>query len=274
MWERSDWTTLWSNGSITFARVSYHAERYRWTPPTLGGIDAVVLVRCGAFRRRADGVDHVVDPHTGYFRRRGEEVSVANFTGEPEEFNVIQLAPSLLQDLFAEPELPGGPVPITPEIDLMHRVLTASVSRQDDDVAVEEQVLELVTSVVAQRRAGVVRGSRRSTEPNWRSLVSDACEVLHTSSGDMSVQELARTVGCSPFHLSRVFRAVTGSPISQYRLRLRVRAVLDRLSEGEEDLSSLANAVGFFDHSHMTRCVVAQVGEPPSVLRRRLRRGA
>jgi len=47
--------------------------------------------------------------------------------------------------------------------------------------------------------------------------------------------------------------------------------VLDRLSEGEDDLSALASAVGFADHSHMTRTVVAQLGEAPSALRRRLR---
>jgi AraC-like DNA-binding protein len=274
MWESAESTTLWAQDGLALTRVRYHAERYDWSAPLTGDIDGVVLICYGAFRRRSDGVDHVVDPNIGYFRRVGEEVSVANFTGEPEEFSVIQLGTSLLGSLFAAPELPNGPFGVTSGIDLGHRMLLRSLASGMANDDVEEQVIRIVGSAVEQRRADVVRGSRRSTEPNWRCLVSDACEVLHDVDGDISVQELGRSVGCSPFHLSRVFRAITGSTISQYRLRLRVRAVLYHLDQGEEDLSALANAVGFADHSHMTRSVVAQLGETPSALRRRLRAGA
>jgi transcriptional regulator GlxA family with amidase domain len=142
------------------------------------------------------------------------------------------------------------------------------------DDGVDKDVIRLVGAVVGQCRPDVVRGTRPTTEPNWRSLVGDAIEVLHDTAGAISVQQRARRVGASPFHPSRVFRAITESTISQYRLRLRVRAVLHRLGHREEDLAALANTVGFADHSHMTRAVVAQLGEPPSVQRRRLRHGA
>lgn len=273
MWERAEAVKLWDGDGLTLTTVAYHAERYPFTEPNPDEIDAVVLMRHGAYRRRADGIESVVDPNTGCFRRRGGDVCVANFTGEPEQFTIIELAPCLLGSLFAVPTLPAGPFPVTPEIDLRHRILLRDADAGDDD-GVEEDVIRLVGAVVEQCRPDVVRGSRPTTEPNWRSLVSDAVEVLHATDGAVSLQQLARRVATSPFHLSRVFRAITGSTITQYRLRLRVRAVLDRLSQGEEDLAALANAVGFADHSHMTRAMVAQLGEPPSVLRRRLRRGA
>ena len=261
----------WQGEGVNLTTVRYHAEPYEWKEPHHDTTDAVVLMRCGAYRRRVDGIESVVDPNTGCFRQRGGEVSVANFTGAPEEFTVIELESCVLGSMFAIPTLPAGPFAVTPEIDLRHRMLLRDIAAGDDDA--EEDMIRLVGAVVSQCHVDVVRGSRPTTESNWRSLVGDAIEVLHDTDGAVSVQALARRVGASPFHLSRVFRAITGSTISQYRLQLRVRTVLDRLSQGDHDLATLANAVGFADHSHMTRAVVAQLGEPPSVLRRRLRDG-
>lgn len=274
MWATGETTELWACEGASVKYHWYHAERYPWGAPYSAATDAVSLMRRGAYRRISDGVEHVVDANTGFFRRRGEEVVAANFTGEREEFTLLELDEAVLGELFAEPLLPPGPFQVTPEIDFAHRILLRLIRCVSDETEIEERVIQLVTSIVSQRRADVVRGSRPTTDANRRTLVTDACEVLHLAHGNISLQELARRVGSSPFHLSRVFRTFKGSTISQYRLRLRVHEVLDRLSEGEEDLSALANAVGFSDHSHMTRTVVAQLGEAPSTLRRRLREQA
>jgi AraC-like DNA-binding protein len=73
--------------------------------------------------------------------------------------------------------------------------------------------------------------------------------------------------GYSPYHLSRVFRRETGVSISAYRLRLRTRAAIDRIEQGEENLSRLARELGFSDHSHMTRMIVREAGWTPSAIR-------
>jgi AraC-like DNA-binding protein len=270
MWAKDETTNLWHNDALRVVRHWYHAERYPWGESYAAARDAVSLLRYGAFRRRSGGVEHVVDANTGFFRRRGEETTAANFTGAPEEFTLIEITEDGLGELLAEPALPSGPFRVAPDIDLGHRELLLAIRRGDDDVAIEEQVVGLVVAAVGQRRAKVVRGGRASTERNRRCLVTDACEVLHLTHGAISLQQLSRQVGASPFHLSRVFKSITGLTVSQYRLRLRVHQVLDRLAEGEDDLARLAYAVGFSDHSHMTRTVVAQLGEAPSALRRRL----
>jgi AraC-like DNA-binding protein len=273
MWVKDETTALWHTDELRVYRRWYHAERYPWSEPYSTPCDAVTLLRYGAFRRRAGGIEHVVDTNTGCFRRRGEETAAANFTGAPEEFTVIEVTEDGLAELLAEPELPSGPFRVDTAIDLAHRELLLAIGRGDDDAAIEEAVVGLVAGAVGQRRAEVVRCGRASTERNRRSLVTDACEVLHLAEGKISLQQLSRQVGASPFHLSRVFRSITGFTVSQYRLRLRVHEVLDRLAAGEDDLAGLAYAVGFSDHSHMTRTVVAQLGEAPSVLRRRLYAG-
>jgi AraC-like DNA-binding protein len=100
-----------------------------------------------------------------------------------------------------------------------------------------------------------------------RRLANSAREALIADPG-LGVTDLARIVGCSPFHLSRVFRRETETTISEYRLRLRVREALARISAGEENLARLATDLGFSDHSHLTRLLVLELGETPTAIRR------
>src|SRR5207244_4102040 len=78
-----------------------------------------------------------------------------------------------------------------------------------------------------------------------------------------SLVGLARLVGASPHHLSRIFRRRTGESVSGYRNRLRVRRALERLAAGERSLSGLAADLGFTDHSHLVRALRAEVHAPP-----------
>ncbi len=63
---------------------------------------------------------------------------------------------------------------------------------------------------------------------------------------------------------------ITGQTISRHRMRLRTRAVLERLAAGEDDLARLAADLGFADQSHLYRVVRSETDVTPSVLRRLL----
>jgi AraC-like DNA-binding protein len=229
----------------------------------------MAFVRHGAYRRRADGVEYVVDRTTGWVRRPGEEWSTAPFTTAYEELTVLELDPDRIDDL---PDLAAlaGPVTIRPGLALAHRLLIGSLS--GDALAVDEGVLHLARCCAASADGHRTIGRRRSTATARRRLVADSVELLNNSYREpIGLLDLARRVGTSPYHLSRVFREVTGTTISQYRTNLRVHAVLDRLEQGDADLSAVAADTGFADHGHMTRTVTGLLGEAPSVLRTRLR---
>jgi AraC-like DNA-binding protein len=59
--------------------------------------------------------------------------------------------------------------------------------------------------------------------------------------------------------------------IPQYRRQLRVHAAVTEIAAGATDLAAIAATVGFADHSHMTRSIVARFGATPSRLRELLR---
>jgi AraC-like DNA-binding protein len=76
-------------------------------------------------------------------------------------------------------------------------------------------------------------------------------------------------VNLSPFHLARAFRRHTGYTLHEYRTHLRLRAVVERLEHGDEDLAAIARHVGFSSHSHLTATFRRTFGVPPSVVRTR-----
>jgi AraC-like DNA-binding protein len=78
---------------------------------------------------------------------------------------------------------------------------------------------------------------------------------------------LAVALGCSPFHLARVFRAVTGAPLHRTLLSLRLRAALEPLAEGATDLTALALSLGFSSHAHFSTCFRRAFGTTPSAFR-------
>jgi AraC-like DNA-binding protein len=80
-------------------------------------------------------------------------------------------------------------------------------------------------------------------------------------------------VHCSPFHLTRQFRAVTGTSIGVSLLRLRLALALQRLAEGEVDLAGLAADLGFASQSHFGARFRSVFGASPGSVRDSLTAG-
>jgi AraC family transcriptional regulator len=134
-----------------------------------------------------------------------------------------------------------------------------------DRLLVEEAVQALVLAAVQAGfgTAGAPCGAAH------RRLAADAVELLVATAAERaSLEQLARQLHVSPFHLARVFRAATGSSLHGYRQQLRLRAALARVLDGEDDLAALACELGFASHSHLTDRFRQAFRRSPSALRR------
>lgn len=78
-----------------------------------------------------------------------------------------------------------------------------------------------------------------------------------------NLDDIARAVGVSPFHLARIFRRATGRTLHAHRTELRIRAAIERLFDAP-DLATLAHELGFSSHSHFTAAFKHHVGVAPS----------
>jgi AraC-like DNA-binding protein len=235
-----------------------------------GGHHALVFVRRGCFVRSVDGVDHLLDPTRAYGINPGQEHRYDHPHDHGDDCTAITLQPALLASLWGgDPTLPSAPMASPPAVDLEHRLLLAASRRGQDAHELTERAILLTAAALEQADTRRVAAGRPATLRARRSLADAAHEAL-AEDPDRSLPELAADLGVSAHHLSRIFRAAAGHTLSRHRMRLRVRAALERLAGGERSLARLAADLGFADQSHLCRVIRSETGQTPSALRRAL----
>jgi RpiB/LacA/LacB family sugar-phosphate isomerase len=80
---------------------------------------------------------------------------------------------------------------------------------------------------------------------------------------DLSVSELAGTVGMSQYYFSKLFKMSTGTTPHQYVMRQRVERAQEHLRETRTMLAEIATLVGFETQSHFTSVFRRLVGATP-----------
>lgn len=86
---------------------------------------------------------------------------------------------------------------------------------------------------------------------------------------DLSLAALADTVGLSPYHFARAFKAATGLAPHQYVIGRRVERAKDLLHDGDHTVAAVAAAVGFAHQGHLARHFRRRVGVTPGAFRGR-----
>jgi AraC family transcriptional regulator len=154
---------------------------------------------------------------------------------------------------------------------LRHRLIVRGLTQgvPPDPLAMETSLLEIVGAVAkscsppAARRAAAAESSRAR-----RRYAYDAQLILQKRYRErFRLEDVARELYVSPFHLCRLFREETGIPMHRYVNRLRLRDSLEQLTEGAS-LTELALSLGFAGHSHFTTAFRKEFGQSPSAVRR------
>jgi AraC family transcriptional regulator len=150
-----------------------------------------------------------------------------------------------------------------------------------DALVVEETLLGLLAGVISDQPPSPHRqrrspGSRAATRRDHHDLVHDTERLLSRRFAEpLSLTAIARIVGSSPYHLARVFRAVTGQSLHAYREQIRLRLALDRLTSPTPgaSLAVLASELGFASHSHLDARFRRTFGRTPAAVRSAAARG-
>ncbi|MEM7356007.1 MAG: AraC family transcriptional regulator [Acidobacteriota bacterium] len=149
------------------------------------------------------------------------------------------------------------PFPVAPCSDvafLMQRLVVGWC--QDPDRVrperVEHTTRVIVRDLIATGRTAAMRHAKRArSRSSW--LARRARAVLRQSyRTPLSLRQIADRAGCSPYHLSRVFRRETGASLHGYRTTLRLRTGVDELLARRGAINDIAFGLGFASHSHFT----------------------
>lgn len=261
---------------IGWFRASPSHPRFRDSGPP--GDHLFVFPRAGVWIEHEGRRPFVADPNVvtfynpsqQYFRspvsRRGDhsdwfalrlEILEAQFAafGLPVDANGEAIYPFLSG--------PGDPATYLEQRRLVRRLRDGRVA---DPLEVEERVLDLGARVVASAARSLEVRVRKAPSARHRQLVEAARELLAARFRErLTIDAIACELAASPFHLSRVFRRLTGLTLHQYRMRLRLSNGLVDLTE--RPLTDLALDLGFSSHSHFTVAFRRLYGATPRAVR-------
>jgi len=147
----------------------------------------------------------------------------------------------------------------------------ASASGDADPLDIEECVVGLLDRVLRLAYGHRPARASRPRLPHADALADAAKRwVAPRVTERLTLTCIARALGCSAFHLCRSFRRASGLTLHAYRNEVRLRLALERLQDGERDLTGLALDLGYSSHSHFTAAFHQSFGKPPSAARKLL----
>jgi AraC-like DNA-binding protein len=230
------------------------------------------LVRRGCFQYRDSRGVVFVDSVTCLFAGEGRAAEMSHPAPGGDLDTLLFVTPEVLASIGGgSPDAPLS-APVTPVMQLAHRRLLVAARDEPDDLLLEDLILDLVGTAIAQVQPARVAVGRPQSERVHARLVDDARQLLALDPSAATLTGLAQQLSCSPYHLSRLFRARTGTTVSQYRLGLRLNQALEQLMDsGSDDVGTLATVAadcGFSDQAHLTRTMRRHLGVTPDQLRR------
>ncbi len=248
----------------------------------------VVFPRTSVWIRHEGGDPFVADPNVVTLYNRAQRYERFPIDPAGDSCDWFAVAEPIARDLAGHGAEGAGPfstqrVPSTVALFSRQRAVYAR-ARAGTLAALEgeEEVLAIVAEVLRLAEAEHVGQSRRaarahpSSSRRRRDLAEGARAVLAASvEENRSVADIARALDTSPFHLCRVFREQTGQTMHTYRVGLRMRQAIERLSVSPRrrtaTLSQVASEVGFASHAHFVRICQRELGITPARLRTMLR---
>jgi AraC family transcriptional regulator len=254
---------------VGLADVACHAPRSRAGPAEHGGTGfQLVVPRRGVFCVHSGRSVVAVDPNSVLLLGGHAEYRFSHPVHGGDDCTALALGPALAEEALSPRPARHGTAP------LRAGMLTAVLARSAlSELEAEEAALALVADLAQSLNREVTERPHVGAAAAAR--VQEVRALLAADpAADWRLAGVAHAVHCSPFHLARQFRAVTGETIARYLMRLRLACALQRLAAGETALARLAVELGFAHHSHFTARFRATFGVTPSEARRIVTAGA
>ena len=282
---------LYDSANVTISDYTCRAPRSGPATEEHPDDNSIVLLRRGVFRKHRGRHAVTADTNQAVFFVQGSSYQVSHPVGSGNRGTIFSAPSDTLVDLVSDHDLAAADDPCRPfpfmsgpctrRVFWRHRELLQRLERtagsDPDPMWVEETSLDLMADVLTSAfalRAEPRKRRRRRTVADHAERIEVAKSFLASRMKEpLSLNDVARHVGLSPYHMARIFREHAGVPVHRYLTRLRLRDAVERLADGVEDLTNLALELGYASHSHFTDAFGREFGRPPSVVRADLKAG-
>lgn len=208
--------------------------------------NSIVLMRQGTFCQHFGSKTVTADANHAVFFSKESSYRVSHPAGCGDRGTVFVARPDVLGELGER--FPFVTAPCDGAIVRWHYDLLRHLASGHSDVLEAEVIaLDLISAVLESALVyhGRTRTRRRTTEADHAERIEAAKRFLASRfSEGVTLDEASRACHLSPFHFARVFRERTGISVHRYMNGLRLRAALQRLADGADDLTSLALELG------------------------------
>lgn len=225
------------------------------------------VIERGAQRFFRTGSNHVApqdtiilvnadDMHTGHSAVEGGWAYRAMYP-LPEQFQVINQ--ELGNGSYGAPYFPDAVV-YDPELANQFRLLFDTLATSDNRLLRETLVYASLVKLMARYAKTPPKPVETSKAQQQLMLVKEFLDDYPQA--DVSLDELAKLVNISPFHLVRSFQKWFGFPPHAYQIQARLRYARKLLKAGHS-ISDTAQDCGFHDQSHFHRHFKKAMGITP-----------
>lgn len=226
----------------------------------------------GLFLRHVGSGQSVADANHVLFFNAGEGYQVSHPASGGDACLSLSLPSGLLRELAPREMLQSRDEPVfrsqSLRIDPRAQALVALLRHSLHHGSIEPLEAESLALTLVCRSLGP-RTTHAPGATHARQRLVDRAKVLLASDigRRWTLAGIAAEVGGSPVYLTQAFKQVEGLPLYRYHLRLRLARALDLVAD-REDMSALAQDLGFSSHSHFTAAFRQAYGRTPTEFRR------
>jgi AraC family transcriptional regulator len=233
---------------------------------------AIAIVVAGTFQYRSTLGGGVMTPGSVMLGNPGQCYECGHEHGRGDRCVAFWYAPDYFERLVADIGPRGGSIDFRVPRLPARRSLSPLIARAAEgamgspDLAWEELAVALAGRVAG---AGVESDRRHPQAPSQAvARVTSAVRMIegHPDAG-LTLSQLARHAGLSPYHFLRTFERLTGVTPHQFVLRARLRDAALRLARDTASVLDIAFDCGFGDVSNFNRAFRAEFGITPRAYR-------
>jgi AraC family transcriptional regulator len=253
---------------VSLSRFDHPADAEHHDPEyETAALDSIAIIEAGSFDVRYAGERWRFGPGSVFLTLRGMEFSCEHGCETPDDRCLsVTLTEQASEDLRT-----AGVAEFRPPLTLLSARSRFLYRRLRDCGAGQEMRLELLAGALFESMA-TDTSSPRPREPGEETVlmrrVGRVIELIEAEFDQpLTLAQLARVAGLSPYHFSRVFRDFTGVPPHRFLAAVRLRHAARMLAEGASVTSS-CYASGFGSLSHFVTAFRKRYGVQPSAARR------